>query len=143
MWSPNRRVELGKFVQLGRGVVIETDIAFGDFVLVAPQVGFIGRNDHRIDVVGAPIWMSGRGRTKGIVIEDDVWIGFRATILDGVRVGTGAVVAAGAVVTKDVPAFTIVGGVPATVIGRRFSDEDARAHRRRLNECRQVRENNV
>jgi acetyltransferase-like isoleucine patch superfamily enzyme len=57
-----------------------------------------------------------------IVIEDEAWISFRATILPGVRIGRGAVVAAGAVVTKDVPAYAIVGGVPAKVIGERTRD---------------------
>jgi maltose O-acetyltransferase len=53
------------------------------------------------------------------VIEDYVWIGTRATILPGVRIGQGAVVAAGAVVTNDVMAFSVVGGVPAKIIGKR------------------------
>jgi acetyltransferase-like isoleucine patch superfamily enzyme len=52
----------------------------------------------------------------GVTIEDDVWIGVNATILPGVRVGRGAVVAAGSVVTQDVPEFAIVGGVPAKVL---------------------------
>lgn len=62
--------------------------------------------------------------TKGrIVIGNDVWIGTGAILLDGVRIGDGAIVAAGAVVTKDVPPYTIVGGVPAREIRRRFSEE--------------------
>lgn len=56
-------------------------------------------------------------------IGNDVWIGYGATILAGVRIGDGAVVASGAVVTKDVPPYAIVGGVPAKVIRNRFSDE--------------------
>ena len=55
-----------------------------------------------------------------VVIGNDVWIGVRAVILDGVRIGDGAVIAAGAVVTKDVPAFAIVGGVPARPMGERL-----------------------
>lgn len=55
-----------------------------------------------------------------IIIGDDVWIGFNATILSGVNVGKGAVIAAGSVVTKDIPAYAIVGGVPAKVIRYRF-----------------------
>jgi acetyltransferase-like isoleucine patch superfamily enzyme len=62
--------------------------------------------------------------TKGgpITIEDHAWISYRATVLPGVTIGEGAVVAAGAVVTKDVPPHTIVGGIPAKVIGERTSD---------------------
>ena len=62
--------------------------------------------------------------TKGgpITIGDRAWISFRATILPGVTIGEGAVVAAGAVVTKDVPPFTIVGGIPAKVIAPRTDD---------------------
>lgn len=60
---------------------------------------------------------------RGVVIGNDVWIGAGATVLRGVRVGDGAVVAAGAVVTKDVPPYAIVGGVPAKVIRHRFDDD--------------------
>ena len=58
-----------------------------------------------------------------IVIGNDVWIGYNAIILSGVTIGDGAIIATGAVVTKDVPAYTIVGGVPAKKIKKRFSDE--------------------
>lgn len=58
-----------------------------------------------------------------IVIGNDVWIGARATILEGVTIGDGAVVAAGAIVTKDVPPYAIVGGVPAKIIRYRFDEE--------------------
>ena len=65
-------------------------------------------------------------RTQGIVsspvlVEDDVWIGHGAIILKGVSIGTGAIISAGSVVTKTVPAYSIVGGVPAQIIGRRDS----------------------
>jgi acetyltransferase-like isoleucine patch superfamily enzyme len=62
------------------------------------------------------------------IIEDDVWIGARAIILKGTRIGRGSVIAAGAVVVKDVEAYTIVGGVPARVLGQRFNKEEARQH---------------
>lgn len=62
--------------------------------------------------------------SKGnIYIEDDVWIGFRTTILSGVQIGRGAVIAAGSVVTKDVPPYAIVGGVPAKIIKYRFESK--------------------
>jgi len=65
-------------------------------------------HDDEFKTVGGPV-----------IIEDHVWISSRATILPGVRIGRGAVVAAGAVVTKDVPALAVVGGVPAKIIGQR------------------------
>ena len=58
-----------------------------------------------------------------ITIGNDVWIGTRAIILDGIRIGDGAIIGAGAVVTKDVPPYTIVGGVPANIIRPRFSED--------------------
>ena len=64
-----------------------------------------------------------RESDKPIVIGNGVWIGMRCLILDGVTIGDGAIVAAGAVVTKDVPPFAVVGGVPARVLKYRFSHE--------------------
>lgn len=62
--------------------------------------------------------------TKGdIIVDDDVWIGERATIMSGVHIGQGAVIAAGSVVTHDIPPYAVVGGVPAKIIKYRFSKE--------------------
>ena len=58
------------------------------------------------------------------IIENDVWIGENAIIMDGVKVGTGAIVAAGAIVTKDIPPYTICGGIPAKIIRNRFSENE-------------------
>ena len=62
--------------------------------------------------------------TGDVTIGNDVWIGFGATIMGGVNIGDGAIVAAGSVVTKDVPPYAIVGGVPAKIIRYRFSDSE-------------------
>lgn len=91
-------------------------ITIGDRVYTAPMVQVLAVN-HVFDDPDRP--MAEQGITAdGIVIEDDVWIGAGAIITDGVRVCKGAVVAAGAVVTQDVPAYTVVGGVPARMLRR-------------------------
>ena len=91
---------------------------------------FVLSADHYIEHISSypyKVWImkeEQEGVSKGnIVVEDDVWIGFRSTILSGVHIGQGAIVAAGSVVTKDIPPYAIVGGVPAKVIKYRFSPE--------------------
>ena len=110
------------FIRIGRDSLIgelnvlrgQGGITIGDRVYTAPSVQMLAVNHIFADPTRP---MVEQGITaEGIVIEDDVWIGAGAIITDGVRVGKGAVVAAGAVVTKDVPAHTVVGGVPARVI---------------------------
>ncbi len=61
--------------------------------------------------------------TKRVKIGNDVWIGANAIVFDGISIGDGAVIAAGAVVTKDVPSYAIVGGVPGKILRMRFDDE--------------------
>ena len=61
-----------------------------------------------------------------IVIKNDVWIGSHVLLLEGITIGDGAIIAAGAVVTKDVPPYSIVGGVPAKIIKKRFDDDTIR-----------------
>ena len=106
-------------------------LAIGAFCSIAPNVTFVIHNNHPIDhfttfplrrfVLGESYGEAcGNG---GIVVDDDVWIGYGATILDGVHIGRGGVVAAGAVVTKDVEPYTIVGGVPAKPVKKRFSQD--------------------
>ena len=120
IWSPHKDITFGHHVQFGSKCIIQCDIEFGNYVLVASNVSFVGKDDHIIDKVGTPIWNSGRGDSYKTFIGDDVWIGHGAIIIAGVKIGDGAVVAAGAVVTKDVPNGTIVGGNPAKIIKNRF-----------------------
>ena len=69
---------------------------------------------------------------QDVVIEEDVWCGANVTILKGVTIGRGSIIAAGAVVTKDIPRYSVAGGVPAKVIKRRMTDEDISFHESRL-----------
>lgn len=92
-------------------------VRIGDNVLIGQRVSFHSEN-HLFNRTDIPIKEQGTEQ-KGIIIEDDCWIGSGVIILDGVTVQTGAVIAAGSVVTKDVPSFAVVAGVPAKVIGNR------------------------
>lgn len=87
------------------------DTTIGNNVLIASHCSIVP-NSHVFTDRTLPISKQGN-ISKGIVIEDDVWIGHGCSVLNGVRIGKGAIVAAGSVVNKDVPPFTIVGGVPA------------------------------
>ncbi len=88
-------------------------ISLGNYVLVGPHVAIVPAN-HAFDRRDTPIRKQGFAPSKGgVVIEDDVWIGANATILDGAHIGKGAVIAAGAVVEGNVPPYEIWGGVPA------------------------------
>lgn len=105
-------------------------LIIGDFVSISSDVKFILGGNHAINnILTFPFKVKLYGQdteasTKGpIIIEDDVWIGMNSLILSGVRIGQGAVVAAGSVVTKDIPAYSIVGGNPAKIIRYRFNSD--------------------
>ena len=135
IFSPNKDVTLGNCVQFGPNCYIGTDIHFGDYVLCAPNVKFIGRNEHGIDNPESTIWEGRRGIDTPTEIGSDVWIGFGDIIMGGVRIGDGAIIAAGSVVTRDVPERTIVGGNPASPIRPRFrSEKDNDIHKRFLDD---------
>lgn len=97
-------------------------IKIGNFVIIGPNVTFVAQN-HDFSDWTKPMILSRKYRRGKITIGDDVWIGANVTILSGVTVNRGAVIAAGAVVTKDVPEYSIVGGIPAKKIKDRFPVE--------------------
>ncbi len=92
-------------------------VEIGDHTLIAPRV-FITDSDHVVDPAGEPTSLNQNLVSSAVVIEHDCWIGVNAVILKGVRIGHHSIVAANAVVTSDVEPFSIVGGVPAKVIGK-------------------------
>lgn len=124
-------IEVGNYSYGGLKVLNASDqyrLSIGNFCSIAQDVTFAVCVDHRINAISTyPFKAVCLGMeepeaiSKGdIVVEDDVWIGHGAIILSGVRIEQGAVIAAGAVVTKDVPAYAIVGGIPARIIKYRF-----------------------
>lgn len=132
LWSPHKDISLGHQVQFGPSCIVHCDIHFGDNILIASNVAFVGRDDHRYDIVGKTIWDSPRGDNYKTYIENDVWIGHGSIILSGVTIGIGSIISAGSVVTHDVPPYSIVGGNPAKIIKERFSTEKLKQHQTRL-----------
>ena len=93
------------------------ELYIGNNVRLGAHVCIYSAN-HKFEDINRPICEQGLSFKK-VIIEDDVWIGAHATILSGVSIGTGVVIAAGAVVNRDVPSFSIFGGVPAKLIKKR------------------------
>lgn len=137
LWAKSRLV-IGDNFYIGRYSQIECDAEIGNDVIFGNYVALVGRYDHHYQQVGMPTRRASQIRDAGyswkglqskVVIGSDVWIGYGAIIISGVSIGDYSIVAAGAVVTKDVAPFSIVGGNPARAIARRFaSQDDEKAH---------------
>ena len=136
-------LSVGDSTSIPKGSTIYcTDAActIGKKVLFGPKPTII-TGDHRIDILGKYMtdvtveekFVDGVNvYDQPVVIEDDVWCGANVTILKGVTIGHGSVVAAGAVVTKSFPPYSIIGGIPAKLIKMRFTEEEIMEHERML-----------
>lgn len=126
-------VKVGRYTYGGINVSAynkSSKLTIGNFCSIAPKVAFMLSSDHFINHISSfpfkvkVLEENLEGVSKGdIIVDDDVWIGYDSTILSGVHIGQGAVIAAGAVVAKNVPPYAIVGGVPAKVIKYRFDQK--------------------
>lgn len=127
--APGGRLQVGNYCFIGPGTRVwaQTSVTIGNHVLISHYVDIHDTNAHSTNAIlrrQDPVNLFERGtqidwrnvNSKAVVIEDDVWIGFKSSILKGVTVGKGAIVAAGAMVIKDVPQYTLVAGNPARVI---------------------------
>lgn len=141
LWAKKTLI-IGKNFYIGRDSFIETDCIIGDNVIIANKVGIVGRYDHHYQQIGTPIRLATSIRDRdyswtglGLLtkIGNDVWVGYGVTILSGVKIEDGAIIAAGAVVTKDVEEYAIYGGNPAKKIRDRFSSKtDLDLHKKML-----------
>lgn len=130
---------IGEDVYIGKGclfVCSDAELTIRNHVMFGPNVTIV-TGDHRTDIVGkfmSNVTVADKlpENDLPITIEGDNWIGANATILKGVNIGRGAIVASGALVLKDVPPYSIVGGVPAKKIGMRFTDEEIKKHESEL-----------
>ena len=113
------KVKIGKRTSINPYAIVYGvgDTVIGDDVLIAGHCMIIP-NNHVFENPGITINRQGHTK-KGIIIEDDVWIGHGCTVLDGVKIGKGAIIAAGSVVNQNVEPYSIVGGVPIHLIKKR------------------------
>lgn len=128
IWARNK-IEIGDNFYLGKFSSIETNCIIGNNVIIANHVGIVGRYDHNYQQIGIPVRLASQIRDKNYswkgldeitYIGDDVWIGYGAIIMSGVRIGNGTIIAAGSIVTHDTEAYSIVAGIPAKKIKQRF-----------------------
>lgn len=107
------------YINPGTTIYSGSGVTLGNYVLIAPGC-VIAPTNHAINRMDIPIRQQGFMPSRGgVVIEDDVWVGANCTLLDGAHIGTGAVIAAGAVVHGKVESYAIYGGIPAKKIGQR------------------------
>jgi len=132
LWAKSKLV-IGRQFYIGRDSQIETDCVIGDYVILGNKVAIVGRYDHHYQQPGLPIRMASQIRDtdynwKGLdnltTIEHDVWIGYGAIVMSGVKISRGSIIAAGSLVSKDVEPYSIYAGVPAKKIKARFDSED-------------------
>ena len=109
-----RDIEVGDHVQINEDCWIR-NAKIGNYVMIAPKVMILNYG-HNTSSTEIPMMLQGTREYRQTVVCDDVWIGARCIIMPGVTIGKGAIVAAGAVVTKDVEPYSVVGGNPARLI---------------------------
>ena len=107
-------LEIGDNSGIGINCYISKFTIIGKDVMMAPDVIILDSN-HKHDRIDIPMRLQGRTKANPVIIEDDVWIGIRSIILPGVKISKGAIIAAGSVVTKNVPEYVVVGGSPAKI----------------------------
>ena len=130
-------IEVGEDVYIGPGATLNASnsgILIGNKVMFGPNVTIMG-GDHNFSTLGKYMFDVKSKKfedDKQVIIKNDVWLGAGSTILKGTTINEGAVVAAGSIVTRDVPPYAIVAGIPAKVIKYRFNKEQIDIHKERL-----------
>lgn len=132
-WGKNVNIEKGADFGTGSGIFLGNNsglginckvrgpLVIGNNVMMGPDV-LIFTSNHETKRTDIPMNKQGFSRLKQVTICDDVWIGARVIILPGVTIGEGSIIGAGAVVTKNIPPYSIAGGIPAKVLKSRNTD---------------------
>jgi len=129
-----KELSVGDFVYIGNNCHLSVDsLKIRDYTMLASQVSIVG-GDHRFDIAGVPTRNTGRAERKGVIINKDCWLGHGVTVLDGVEIGEGAIIATGAIVTRSVEPYTIYAGVPAKKLRDRFkTSAEVKMHSKAIN----------
>lgn len=114
-----RGVELGDYSGIGINAVIPNNSIIGKYVMMGPNVYIFSRN-HEYSDTSIPMQKQGNTEHKGIVIEDDVWIGQNVMIMPGRTIKKGSIIAAGCVLCKDFPSYSVIGGNPSRLLKSRI-----------------------
>lgn len=134
-WGRSIRVRgarIGRYAYVGNYSALTGVVVIGDLTMIAAGCQIVGK-DHLFDNPAIPMRLNfAVSKRPATIFESDVWIGQGSTVLEGVKIGRGAIIAAGSVVTRDVPPYSIVGGIPAKLIRMRFDADEAVQHDRLL-----------
>ena len=118
----NANVSVGDYSDLGVRCQMNGPVTIGNYVMMGPDC-LIYTQNHKFDDLSLPMQQSGFSEVKPVTIGNDVWIGGRVIILPGVTIGDGCIIGAGAVVSKDVPPYSVAVGNPARVVKSRLPSE--------------------
>lgn len=127
----SKDLKAAKYSYIGPNCIIYPKVELGAFTMLANNVSIIG-DDHIYNKPGVPAIFSGRPERSSTIIGKDVWIGAYSKIKTGVTIGDGAIIALGAVVTKDVEPYAIYGGIPAKKIKDRFTTQELEIHKKMI-----------
>jgi len=134
-WARKARVRgarFGHYASFGHSAEFNGPVVVGDLTMLSSGVQVIG-NDHGMRTPTRPMRLDFADKPRPVtVIEAECWVGSRVTIIEGVRIGRGSVIGSGALVTRDVPPYSVVHGVPARVVRQRFTPEEQAEHDRML-----------
>lgn len=123
-FGSGRDIEIGHNSGLGINCCIPSNTIIGNDVMMGPNCYILPHN-HAFDRLDIPMWQQGFTEKKQTIIEDDVWIGRDVTMTPGRIIKKGSIIAACAVLTKDFPEYSIVGGNPAKFLKSRLNEKDS------------------
>lgn len=118
----HKHVTIGDGSGVGYECTLNGPVHIGNNVMMGPWV-LVYTQNHRLDRTDIPMRQQGMSETRPVTIEDDVWIGARVILLPGVTVGKGSVIGAGAVVSRDIPPYSVAVGNPCRVVRTRIQED--------------------